>query len=86
MRPYEGECRQQQTRINYALTNNKCVISQKNNINYYGDKIVEFDTKEDLLSKLVYLLDNEKWRDYTNNEYIQQSGDIYKHYSRLLNM
>ena len=66
LNPYEGDTRQQQTRIFYALNNNKCVLSQASRVNYFGDSIVEFTDHQDMKNKLTYLLTNDTWRQYTN--------------------
>ncbi len=72
--PYEGECRQQQTRIFYPLINNKCVLSQKSSINYYDNLITEYTDWKDLYQKMIHLLENDRWKDYTyNNGYKAQS-------------
>lgn len=72
--PQDGECRQQQTRIFYALINNKCVLSEMNKFNYYGNLIVEFNGLEDFAAKLFDLLTNDKWKTYTKNDYKQYSN------------
>jgi hypothetical protein len=64
--PYEGECRQQQSRIFYLLTNNKCVLSEKANINYYGNAITEFQGSQDMGDKLIWLIQNDNWKNFTN--------------------
>lgn len=66
MNPYDGECRQQQPRIIFPLVNGKCVLSQKSNRNYYGNSIVEFTDKEDLGDKVIWLLRNDNWKNFTN--------------------
>lgn len=60
-----GQNIQKQSRIYYALINNKCVVSQKSARNYYGDLIVEADDDE-LLKTLEDLLDGDKWKQYSN--------------------
>lgn len=84
LNPYEGECRQQQCRLFYPLINNKCVLSQKNNINYYGDMIVEYSDTQDMFYKIMDLLDNDKWKQYTSNNFkeyskkmIQNEGEMF---------
>jgi hypothetical protein len=71
MNPYDGETRQQQTRIFHALINGKCVISEKSPINYFGDNIVEFSGFQDLGNKVVDILHNNSWRNYPfkSNDY-----------------
>lgn len=75
--PYEGECRQQVTRISYALNNNKCVLSQKSNINYYGDMITEFTDFNDCLAKLLDILHYQSWKSLT-------VADKFREYSENL--
>lgn len=82
--PYAGECRQQQTRIFYALANNKCVLSQKSSINYYDDLIVEYDDWVDLFHKIVYLLDGDRWKQYTNLDYYNQSLKMRRKIEEIL--
>lgn len=73
LNPYDGESRQQQTRIYYALNNNKCVLSEKNKFNYFGNLISEFNGKDDLYNQIMYLLRDDKWKEYTNKDYKQFS-------------
>jgi hypothetical protein len=59
---------QKQTRLYYALINNKCVLSEKSSRNYYGDLILEADNNiDDVLNQATFLLTTEKWKDYSNN-------------------
>lgn len=76
LNPYDGDCRQQQTRIFYALTNNKCVLSQQSSRNYFGNCINEFTTKTEMIDKIMYLIETEKWRDYTNVDYKNYSHNM----------
>jgi hypothetical protein len=73
MNPYSGNCRQQQTRIFYNLINNKCVLSEKSAINYYGDMIVEFSGFQDLCDKFCSLIRNDNWKNYTRNNFSSHS-------------
>lgn len=58
---------QKQTRLYYALINNKCVLSEKSHKNYYGDLIVEVNNDVDeILKTAEYLISSEKWREYSN--------------------
>lgn len=66
MNPYEGECRQQQPRIFFPLINGKCVLSQKSNRNYFGDSIIEFTDIDDMGDKVVWLLANDNWKNFTH--------------------
>jgi len=56
---------QKQSRIYYALINNKCVISEKSKRNYFGDLITECNGS-DILTIIRHLLDNDKWKEYSN--------------------
>ena len=60
---------QKQTRIFYALINNKCVISEKSDKNYFGNLITEVNIDEDL-SELGNIINdyiyNKKWKEYLN--------------------
>jgi hypothetical protein len=71
LNPYEGECRQQQVRIYHSLINEKCVLSEKNNLNYYGNQILEFEKNnpQDMFDKIIYLLKDDKWKEYSNDNY-----------------
>ena len=51
---------QKHARIFYALINNKCVVSQKMNENFYGDLIV---CTEDLLHTIAILLHSGDWKE-----------------------
>jgi hypothetical protein len=57
--------RQKQSRIFYPVINNKCVISEKSNVNYFGDLIIEADLKS-LPIVIMDFLKNEKWKGYSN--------------------
>ena len=67
LNPTAEESRQQQTRIFYPLINNKCVVSEKAPINYFGESIVEFNSPQDLAEKVVSLLSNDNWKQKTLN-------------------
>lgn len=62
MNPHDGKSIQQQTRISYLLNNNKCVLSEKSNRNYYGDIIYEFSSPNEMLSNIANILKNELWK------------------------
>ena len=57
---------QKQTRLFYALINNKCVISEKSFRNYYGDLIVEVD-RDEYVPTIMDYLNNGKWKTHTEN-------------------
>jgi len=69
LNPYEGNTRQQQSRIFYPLINNKCVVSERSSKNYFGDNIYEFSNQDELKEKLTYLLQNERWKDTSHITY-----------------
>lgn len=71
LNPYDGECRQQQVRIYHSLINEKCVLSEKNRLNYYGNLICEFQNgdTQDMFNKTIYLLKHDRWRTYANDNY-----------------
>ena len=56
---------QKQSRIYYALINNKCVVSQKSKQNYFGDLIIE--PEEDFCAGLIHTLESGNWKNYTQN-------------------
>jgi hypothetical protein len=56
---------QKQSRIYYALINDKCIVSQKSFKNYFGDLIIEVE-KNDVKSTLENLLENDNWKQYSN--------------------
>ena len=58
---------QKQTRIYYALCNNKCVVSEKSRRNYYGDFIIE-SQREHLASTLLDVLNNRIWEQKTSSK------------------
>jgi hypothetical protein len=57
--------KQKQSRIFYAVINNKCVVSEKSRVNYFDDLIKESDLM-DLPDLIMNLLESERWRDYSN--------------------
>lgn len=64
-----GEKIQKQSRIYYALINNKCVISEKSDRNYFGDLITEVDFDDTLKQLGDVVRDyffNKKWENYSN--------------------
>lgn len=71
LNPYDGECRQQQVRIYHSLINEKCVLSEKNKFNYYGNLICEFENgnMQDMFDKTIYLLRDDRWKTYANDNY-----------------
>lgn len=70
--PYDGESRQQQPRISYALNNNKCVISQKSNRNYFGDMITEFIDVHECMAITLQKLSDGSWRNSVIEKYKEQ--------------
>jgi predicted O-methyltransferase YrrM len=57
---------QKQSRIYYALINDKCVVSEKSKINYFGDLILESE-KDDLVTLLLKLLKEDTWKSFSEN-------------------
>lgn len=51
---------QKQTRIYYALSNNKCIVSEKSRRNYYGDFIIESE-RHNMAETLLDILNNRSW-------------------------
>ena len=72
--PYDGKSIQQQTRIFYPLINNKCIISEKCNRNYYGGLIKEFSNAQEMIDLLGDLLTNDKWKQFSNNSFEETSS------------
>lgn len=57
---YFNQNRQEQARMFYLVSNNKCVVSEYSSINYFGDKIIECSGND--MSKICKdLLSNGKW-------------------------
>jgi hypothetical protein len=56
---------QKQSRIYYALINNKCVVSQKSKRNYFKDLIIE--PEEDFCAGLLHTLESGNWKNYSQN-------------------
>ena len=56
---------QKQSRIYYALINNKCIVSQKSKRNYFKDLIIE--PEEDFCEGLLHTLKSENWKNYSQN-------------------
>ena len=79
LNPYDGDCRQQQTRIFYSLINNKCVISERSSRNYFGGLIREFSDPQEFILLAGELLTGDKWRDYTKSDFEGYSNTI-RHY------
>lgn len=57
--------RQKQSRIYYSLINNKCILSEKSNINYFGDLIIEAYASQ-MTVACSLILNNGLWRNYLN--------------------
>jgi hypothetical protein len=60
---------QKQTRIFYSIINNKCVISEKSDRNYFGDLITEVNFENDLTelgNTINQYIHCEKWKEYSN--------------------
>ena len=52
---------QKQSRIYYALSNDKCVVSEKSKRNYYGDLIIESE-RDNLPDTLLDILNRRLWK------------------------
>ena len=57
---------QKQTRIYYALSNGKCVVSEESIRNYYGDLITE-SHRDFIPEVLLEMLDTNSWKDKSRN-------------------
>lgn len=81
--------RQEQIRINYLLTNNKCIISEKSNINYFDSLINEVSGDnidmlvENFINTINRLMINDSWR-ITDLNYKLSILDIYRRQSIVL--
>jgi len=60
---FEPYHRQEQSRIFYLLNNGRCILSEKSQLNNFKDIIVECD-ENTIVSKLEYLLSNNKYIEY----------------------
>jgi len=67
MNSKSGDSRQQQTRIFYPLINDKCILSEKSSINYFGDSIHEYKTPQEFNDKMIALLANDAWKNRNHN-------------------
>ena len=76
LNPYDEDNRQQQSRIFYPLINNKCIISEKANRNYFGDLIAEFSSPQELLWLIGHMLSDDNWKKYSKNNFIGYSNTI----------
>lgn len=56
---------QKQSRIFYCLINNKCVLSEKSNFNFFGDLIIE-TKNNNFVSSINLILENKIWKNYLN--------------------
>lgn len=79
--PYAGEKRQEQARLYHVLTNGKCVVSEKSPINYYEDMIVEFGNSQELSEKVIDLLIDDKWKNFSNQDFKSYSQSIRQKYN-----
>jgi len=76
LNPSDAESRQQQTRIFYALTNSKCVISERSNKNYFNNLIREFSTPKEMIDLIGELLINDNWKLHSNNNSFKQHTNL----------
>lgn len=72
--------RQKQTRIIHPIVNNKCVVSEKSKINYFGDNLIELDFSDDsFLNELYCILKYEKWK------LCENCSETFKNFSYYFN-
>jgi hypothetical protein len=57
--------KQKQSRIFYSLINNKCVLSETSNFNYFKDLIIESNA-QNMVSSIDLILRNNLWKNYLN--------------------
>lgn len=76
LNPYDADNRQQQSRIFYPLINNKCIISEKANKNYFGDLIAEFSSPQELLWLIGHMLSDDNWKKYSKNNFSGYSSTV----------
>lgn len=53
---HPDQMQQEQTRISYLLANGKHVVSERSSINYYGDLIHEFTTRDEMIDQINHVL------------------------------
>ena len=74
--------RQEQPRIYYPVINGRCVLSERNELNYFGDAIIEEDYLK-MVDKIMNMLKTGEWLDVA-----QKASERYKmqskKYERLL--
>lgn len=76
LNPHEYENRQQQTRIAYLLNNDKIVLSNKAEINYFGDSIIEFTDLNSFKYKVLDIFNNKKWETFNTNNFKKSRSKI----------
>lgn len=64
LNPHDQENRQQQTRIAHLLNNDKLVLSEKAEINYFGDSIIEFTDLDNFKHKVLDIFNNKRWENF----------------------
>ena len=69
LNPFSVEGRQQQTRIFYSLINEKCIMSEVSNRNYFGDCIIQFKGSQDFGDKVIKLIHLGDWQKYPTQSY-----------------
>lgn len=67
---------QEQVRIGELLANGKCVITEKSDINYFGNLVSEFETKEEMISLIELNLKRDKWRESASISNINRYKNI----------
>lgn len=69
---------QEQVRIYELLCNGVSVLSEKSNINYFGDLISEFSTKDEMISKLQGLLNEPPFPNVVKERFKNKQYKIVK--------
>lgn len=62
LKPNKETYIQQQTRIFYPLINDKCILSEKSSINYFGDSIQQFSGFNQMCDKIYNIFRYEQWK------------------------
>jgi len=69
MEPY---CRQEQERISYCLINEKCVLSEPSQLNYFPTEIIELPVDQ-MAGKIIELVQTDNWKYFAD-----QAARTYK--------
>lgn len=60
--PSEQNFYQEQTKIRYLMSNQKCVLSRISKVNYFSGVIEKSD--KEIIPTIFWLLENDKWKNY----------------------